>query len=215
MLKRSKFGKSLSMLLVLSTLLVQGSFTAKVFAATTTYEAETATLSGGTTTASDHTGYTGTSFVGGFTDVNKGTASVQFSVNVSTEASYTSTLKYSNGNADTRSLSIYVNGIKIKQTSLTSTTNWNTWGTVTETLTLNSGTNTITYKYDSSDSGNVNIDNIVVNSSDSSSTSLGTNLALGKTSLQIIPILDSLQLMLMMETFHLIMRDLLMLTLTL
>ena len=68
-------------------------------------------------------------------------------------------MRYSAGNG-ARTVSVYVNGVDVKQTSLPATTNWDTWGNKTETLTLNAGSNTIAYKYDSSDSGWINIDYI-------------------------------------------------------
>lgn len=43
--------------------------------------------------------------------------------------------------------------------------NWDTWGVKSELLTLNAGTNTIAYKYDPSDSGNVNLDQLVLTAS--------------------------------------------------
>ena len=132
------------------------------FAAATTYEAESAALSGGCAKQTDHSGYTGTGFVGGYTDSNKGNAATQFSVNAAAAGNYNATLKYSNGTGSTKTLSIYVNNVKIKQTSLNATANWDSWGTQTEALSLNQGSNTISYKYDSTDSGNVNLDNISV-----------------------------------------------------
>lgn len=55
-----------------------------------------------------------------------------------------------------------MNGIKIKQTSLANLANWDTWSTQAEILALNAGINTIAYKYDASDSGNVNLDQLVL-----------------------------------------------------
>src|SRR5258707_1004805 len=78
-------------------------------AATTTYEAENAALSGGTVVASDHTGYTGTGFVGGYTDANKGNANTAFTVPESAAGSTTTTLRYANGTGSQMSLSLYVN----------------------------------------------------------------------------------------------------------
>ncbi|MFE3244329.1 hypothetical protein ACFXJ7_29115, partial [Kitasatospora indigofera] len=49
-------------------------------AATTVVEAESSALSGGASFASDHPGFTGSGFVGGFTDANKGGASTSFAV---------------------------------------------------------------------------------------------------------------------------------------
>jgi hypothetical protein len=59
-------------------------------------------------------------------------------------------------------LSVYVNATKIMQVSLPATANWDSWATVTSSLNLNTGSNTIAYKFDSTDSGNVNLDNITV-----------------------------------------------------
>ncbi|MEZ0067359.1 hypothetical protein ABIA32_003372 [Streptacidiphilus sp. MAP12-20] len=128
-------------------------------AAATVYEAENAALSGGAVVATDHTGYTGTGFVGGYTDSNKGTADTVFTVNATATGSYTSTLRYANGTGSPMTLSVYVNGTKLGQISLPATADWNTWGTVATTVSLTSGSDTIGYKFDSTDSGNVNLDN--------------------------------------------------------
>jgi len=126
------------------------------------FEAESAALSGGAVVASDHADYTGTGFVGGYTDANKGAANTAFSVPESAAGSTTTTLRYANGTGAQMSLSLYVNGTKLKQILLPATANWDTWGTETETISLNAGSNTVSYKFDSADLGNVNIDNIVV-----------------------------------------------------
>jgi len=75
---------------------------------------------------------------------------------------YNVTLGYCNGLAAS-SISIYVNGVKIKQSLLPITGTWDTWGTVTEVLTLNAGTNAITYKYDTGDGARINLDYISIN----------------------------------------------------
>ncbi|MEY9872110.1 hypothetical protein ABH931_001584 [Streptacidiphilus sp. MAP12-33] len=128
--------------------------------AATVYEAESAALSGGAVVASDHTGYTGTGFVGGYTDTNKGAADTAFTVNASAAGAFTSTLRYSNGTGSTMTLSVYLDGTKTGQISLPATADWNTWGTVSTTLNLTAGSDTIGYRFDSTDSGNVNLDNI-------------------------------------------------------
>jgi hypothetical protein len=159
-LRRNHF---LVLALVFTLILVQFSFSrfaSIAFAAA--YEAESGTLAGGAVIATDHTGYTGTGFVGGFTDANKGNASVQLTVNAAAAGSYNVTLRYANASGLTQTLSIYVNGTKIRQTPLGNLANWDTWGTKVETLTLVAGNNTIKYKYDTTDSGNVNLDNINV-----------------------------------------------------
>ncbi|MFJ5034448.1 CBM35 domain-containing protein [Streptomyces sp. NPDC088560] len=128
----------------------------------TVYEAESAALSGGAAVAADHTGFTGSGFVGGYTDSNKGSATTTFSVTAASAGSTPVELRYANGTNSTRTLSVYVNDTKALTTSLPATADWNTWGSVTENLTLTSGANTIAYRFDSTDNGNVNLDNITV-----------------------------------------------------
>jgi hypothetical protein len=124
------------------------------------YEAEAAALAGGAAVASDHTGYSGTGFVGGYVDANKGNANTTFTVPSSIAGTATVTLRYAAGAGVAQTLSLYVNGTKIKQISLAATADWNTWGTEAETVSLNSGSNTIAYRFDTTDTGNVNLDRI-------------------------------------------------------
>lgn len=175
MLKRFKLHKLAAYLLILSLMAVPFPLGQVASAAAQTYEAESAVLAGGAVTANDHTGYTGTGFVGGYTDTNKGNAAVQFSVSASSSGSYTTVLRYANGSGAAQTLSLYLNGTKLKQISLPATSDWNTWATETETVSLNSGSNTVSYKFDTADTGNVNLDNIIIDAA------LGTNLALGTT----------------------------------
>src|SRR5689334_925965 len=132
-------------------------FTLPAAAAGITYEAESAALAGGTAVATDHSGYTGSGFVGGYTDGNKGNARTTFTVIASAGAS-TVAVRYANGTTAQMTLSLYVNGAKLKQVALPATANWDTWATETETVTLNSGSNTLSYRFDTTDSGNVNLD---------------------------------------------------------
>ncbi|MEV4316664.1 family 16 glycoside hydrolase [Actinocrispum sp. NPDC049592] len=130
--------------------------------AAVTYEAERAALSGGAAVNTDHPGYNATGFVDGYW--NSGAATT-FSVNAATAGAYNVALRYSNGpnpSAGTKSLSLYVNGTKIRQVRLASTTNWDTWTVQPETVDLNAGANTIAYKFDAGDAGNVNLDNITL-----------------------------------------------------
>jgi hypothetical protein len=127
-----------------------------------TYEAESAALTGGTAVATDHSGFTGAGFVGGYVDANRGNATTTFTVTVTGAGGATAALRYANGTGSTRTLSVYVNAALVKQTSLPATANWDTWGTVTETLTLNAGSNTIAYTFGAADNGNVNLDNLTV-----------------------------------------------------
>lgn len=130
----------------------------------TVYQAETATLSGGATIADNQTGYTGTGFVGGYDHAGAAAAII---VKVGSAGKYNVTLRYASamrltGSDTPRSLSLYVNGVKVGQTSLPSLANWNTWDFKTETLSLQAGDNTITYQYDPGDSGDVHLDAVLV-----------------------------------------------------
>ena len=112
------------------------------------YEAENAALSGGAKVNTDHTGYSGTGFVDGMQ--TSGSSQASFTVNVATAGSYNVDLRYANSMGVTETGSIYVNGTKIRQTSLPNLADWNTWSDKVEALSLNAGNNTIAYKYDSS-----------------------------------------------------------------
>jgi uncharacterized protein YjdB len=125
---------------------------------TTKYEAENASLSG-LTIYSDHTGYSGTGFVAPFSNVGQ---YAQFSVTGATAGSQNITIRYSNGQTNARTLSLYVNGTKVRQVSFPVTANWDTWADKVENVTLNAGNNTIKIQYDSGDLGQFNIDYISV-----------------------------------------------------
>ncbi|WP_052088490.1 discoidin domain-containing protein [Paenibacillus wynnii] len=126
------------------------------------YEAEAAALSSGAKINTDHTGYTGTGFVDGYLASG---ATTTFTVNAASAGNYDAALRYANASGSTKTVSLYVNGTKIKQTSLVNLANWDTWSTKIETVALTAGVNTITYKYDSTDTGNVNLDNLNVSPS--------------------------------------------------
>ena len=144
--------------------------------AATEYEAEAAGLSGGASVNTDHPGYSGTGFVDGYW--NQG-ATTSFTVSVPAAGSYSAGLRYSNGPnpvAGAKRVSLYVNGTKVRQVSLASTGNWDTWATQNETVTLNAGTNSIAYKYDAGDEGNVNLDKLTLDTAGRVVLFDGTNL---------------------------------------
>jgi endoglucanase len=127
--------------------------------ATIQLEAEQTGLSGGIQVNTNHPGYTGSGFLDGFWNFG-GTAT--FTVNVPATGKYKVTARYGNAASNPATVSLIVNGTKIKQTSLPLLANWDTWGNQTETVTLNAGVNTIAYKYDNGDTGIVNLDHIRV-----------------------------------------------------
>ncbi|MFJ3404682.1 CBM35 domain-containing protein [Promicromonospora sp. NPDC090134] len=127
-----------------------------------TFEAESATLAGGAVTATDHTGYSGSGFVGGFTDGNAGSASVTFKVQAAAAGAKDLTVRYANGTGSARTLSLYDGGTRLTQLSLPATASWDTWGTVTHTATLTAGNHDLRLAYASGDNGNANIDKLDV-----------------------------------------------------
>jgi uncharacterized protein YegP (UPF0339 family) len=131
-----------------------------VFAIPSTIEAELAEFSGTAKVNNDHVGYTGTGFVDGYTSIG---AKTLFRVKASNAGSYNFKLSYANA-ITTSTLSIYVNGVKVKQTTLPGLANWDSWATATEAINLNAGINTVEYAYDAGDGGNVNLDKVVVTS---------------------------------------------------
>lgn len=126
------------------------------------YEAEEGRRTGGAGLNTDHPGHSGIGFVDGLGSLNAATTN---HVTVSQAGAYDVALRYSNGPnpfTGTKTLSVYVNGRKARQTSLPSTVTWDNWATVTESLTLKKGINEIQYRVDAPDTGHVNLDLITV-----------------------------------------------------
>lgn len=127
-----------------------------------TFEAESATLAGGATVSTEHAGYSGAGFVGGYTDANAGSASTTFKVQVTAAGTKDLTFRYANGTGSARTLSLYDGGTRLTQLSLPATAGWDQWATVTHTATLTAGNHDIRLAYDSGDNGNANIDRLDV-----------------------------------------------------
>ncbi len=137
------------------------------------YEAESAQLSGGAGVNTDHIGYTGSGFVDRYSAVG---AATTFTVNASSAGAYQAALRYSNGPnpfVGTKTVSLYVNGTKLRQISLATTPNWDTWAVASETVTLNAGSNTIAYRYDTGDTGHLNLDSMTLNGGAGQITGIG------------------------------------------
>ncbi|MCR5254876.1 MAG: carbohydrate-binding protein [Acetatifactor sp.] len=122
------------------------------------YQAENATLKG-VSQMNDHLYYDGTGFVGGFEDDGD---SVSFLTKVSYSGTHTVSLKYSGAWSNDITISMYINGQKVKQLSLSPTSSWDSWNEATEKVYLRAGKNTVEFKRDGGDSGNFNIDECVV-----------------------------------------------------
>ena len=128
------------------------------------YEAEEAAISGDRIgTSTDHDGYNGSGFVGNI--ITTGDA-IEFTVDVETTANYTLNIRYAMGiygPSGNRTMSVYVNGTDVLQSSFATTVEWNAWDNQVETATLQAGTNTIKYQLDADDTGWINIDYLGVN----------------------------------------------------
>ncbi len=122
------------------------------------YQAENAVRAGTASVATDHLGYTGSGFVAGYGSVG---ASTTFTVTPGSAGVYQAALRYSNGpnpSAGPKTVSLYVNGAKLRQITLGATANWDTWAVHTESVALGAGANTIAYKVDTGVVGHVNLD---------------------------------------------------------
>ncbi|WP_051815523.1 right-handed parallel beta-helix repeat-containing protein [Glycomyces tenuis] len=135
-------------------------------AASSAYEAEDAALSGGAAVETEHAGYTGSGYVGGFTDANKGSAAVTFTVAAASAGTGELELRYANGTGVDMTLSLYVDGTRARQLTLPSPGGWDAWGTVTAPVDLAAGGSDVALRFDSTDSGNVNLDRITVTDDD-------------------------------------------------
>jgi len=127
------------------------------------YQAEDAVMSGGVANSTDHTGYTGSGFAAGFL---KAGADITWDLNNTLAAGdYTITLKYANGLGGgqqiVRTMSLYVDNVKT-QISLDPTTDWDTWVTFQQIVTLATGPHTIRLTGDPGDTWHVNIDWLAV-----------------------------------------------------
>ena len=109
-------------------------------AATTRYEAESATISQGVVEA-NHAGYSGTGFVN-YDNVSG--SSVQWSVTAPSAGAATIVLRYANGTTTNRPMDIAVNGTVVSGAlSFAGTGNWDTWQTRSITVNLAAGSNTV------------------------------------------------------------------------
>jgi hypothetical protein len=121
------------------------------------YEAETAELSGDASFDSEHKGYSGVGYVSGFGHGHPGTGAT-FSVEAPSSGQYEVGLCYANASGSAKTLTVYVNGERIRQMHLPNDSRWNLWLVKTELLPLRPGLNAISYRKDPSDNGGVNLD---------------------------------------------------------
>ena len=132
---------------------------ANAFDIPSTIEAEKAILAGGTGVNINHTGYSGTGFVDKYEAAG---TSILFNLNAAKTSDFSVKLTFSNGLPTVTSLSLYLNGVKVKQIALASTSTWEAWTTRTDTLFMKAGLNKLEYVFDAADGGHTNLDKIEV-----------------------------------------------------
>lgn len=115
------------------------------------YQAENAELNG-VKQENNHLYYNGIGFVSAFESVGN---SVKFITNIAYSGTHTINLKYSCVSDADRTISLYINGQKVKQITLQPTeswdestgfNDWDSWGESEFTLELQEGVNTIVFR---------------------------------------------------------------------
>jgi hypothetical protein len=125
------------------------------------YEAESATLSGGAIAVNDHTGYSGTGFVAGYTDANRGARTV-FTVSAPVTDTHAIAVRYANAGGTAKTLTLQVDSTAAQQISLPPMVSWDDWSTVYVSAPLTAGSHTVALTFGPNDTGNVNLDYLQV-----------------------------------------------------
>lgn len=148
------------------------------------YEAENAVLAGNVSFNNNHTGYTGTGFVDNFGTVGD---SVTFTINVTSPGVQSLVFRYSAAISSTATRTVSVDGNAIGQVQMVPTSDWNTWRTADiETPSLTAGNHTVKIAIGSTDSGYINLDNLVLGAFDTTSVQLADSVfaAMGATHIE-------------------------------
>jgi len=122
------------------------------------YEAEFGAGTG-TTTNTNHAGYTGTGFVDGFETVGD---AVTTDVSAAVTGTHVLHFRYSNGSGTSATRTVLVDGVSAGTLILPPTTNWDTWGTATLSTSLTAGKRAVKLSYASGNATGINYDNLVV-----------------------------------------------------
>jgi hypothetical protein len=122
-------------------------------------EAEDANNTGGVKTNVNHSGYSGRAFLDGLW--SQGAASSYAVHRTTTQPGLqTITLRYANANNDARTMTLSVNGNKVRQVTFPKVSNsWDDWGTVTVSdVPVSGATPVVTISYEPGDNGSINLD---------------------------------------------------------
>ncbi|HEY3229136.1 MAG TPA: glycoside hydrolase family 66 protein, partial [Roseiflexaceae bacterium] len=139
------------------------------------YEAESAIRSS-TTTNTNHLGYTGSGFVDGF-DMNGD--GISFEINVPADDSYTLRFRYANAIGANATRGLFIDGASAGTLTFRNLYNWDMWDTADQIVHLAPGVHSAVLWFGSTNSGAINLDNLVVleqtNPAARSATSLWMN----------------------------------------
>jgi hypothetical protein len=102
-----------------------------------------------------NSGYSGRGYIGPLQNTND---EVTFYISAHTSGRYDTLLRYSNGNSDTRCLSLYLNGVFLRKVAFPTTNQWDRWSDFSDSFTFKEGINRIAIKKDHGDNGNVYLD---------------------------------------------------------
>lgn len=126
------------------------------------YEAEVASMMGGAHKGVSHFNFSGPGYVENFE--NPG-AKVLYAISVPEKGDYELQIRYANATGNTGTASLYVNDMKTNGLlPLPNLTDWNTWSTVSTSISLQEGMNYIAIQHDSGDNGLFKLDYIQIKS---------------------------------------------------
>ncbi|WP_141504484.1 S-layer homology domain-containing protein [Paenibacillus luteus] len=126
------------------------------------YEAELAFASGDVKLADSQKGYSGTGYAGGFTETGD---KLSFTVHAQAAGSYGTELRYLNVSGDSKELSLYVNGERIRQVAFKAAGSTQSWSKTSLAVQLRKGINIITFQKDTADSGQLWLDSLLIKNS--------------------------------------------------
>jgi len=121
-------------------------------------QAESGAYAGDAASSDIHGGFDGTGFAAYLTAAE---SAVQLDANVVTAGTYDLSIRYAagpDGPETDRTISLYVNGDKLRQLAFGRTFDWAEWADLATSIDLNAGDNTIEFRVDGDDTGYINID---------------------------------------------------------
>jgi hypothetical protein len=122
-------------------------------------EAESGTLGGSASVATDHNDYSGTGFVAG---LQTGASDTMHVVGVPRAGTYALQLRYANAQTAPRSVSVQAGPSGATSASLPTTSSWDSWSTVAVPVNLAAGSDDVTIGCPDANSCGLNIDTVAV-----------------------------------------------------